>query len=487
MKKVIALLLALVLLFTGCELANIENIDDLNDGTEETEKPKADTSVFGVAYAKGESADPYTSNSRINTELVSLICEPLFSAGTNFEANPILCESFSHDGLTYRFQIKRNIPFSDGSTLSPSDVEYSLKLAASSGSYYAQRLSDVASVSSSNRGGYVQITLKRENGRFPVLLDIPIIKKGTENNALPTGTGLYAPNAELTKLSFREGHHLGKKPPYKEISLVSVGNTDELIFEFETHRVSVLSSDPTGTSAISLRSAAEPVHVTSTIMHYLGFNVRKEPLNNPEVRRAISRAIDRNGIAENDFALMGVPAVLPLHPKSSNYSSEIGASLEYSQNATVPTDKPLTILVNNESSAKVAAASQIAENLTRIGVSATVRAVPFSEYNSALYSGDFTLYYGEISLGADFDITKLIVSGLNFGGFYDESLSSLNSSYLAADEASADFYKKFCELLPFAPILFKDTAMYTQEGFWEEAYPTSQNLYNSFCDWKTGG
>lgn len=488
MKRIIAMLLALVFVFAGCEIADIENIDDTSEDTaRENEKPKADISVFGVAYASGESANPYTTKSRINAELVSLICEPLFSVGTNFETNSVLCDNYTHDGLTYTFHIKPGVTFSDGSSLRPSDVEYSLKLAAAPGSYYALRLADVSEISSSGRNGCVYVTLKRDNGRFPALLDIPIIKKESEKNGIPTGTGLYVPNSERTKLTFREGHHMGKVPPYKEISIVSVGSTDELIFEFETHKVSVLSGDPTGTDSFNLRSPAEPVHVSTTILHYLGFNTRKAPLNDPEIRRAISRAIDRKGIAENDFALMGVPTLLPLHPKAAQYSEVHASGLEYSQNASVGTTEPLSILVNSESSAKVAASTQIAENLTRIGVPTTVRAVPFSEYNSALYSGDFTLYYGEVSLGADFDITRLIVSGLNFGGFYDSELSALNSAYLAAEEASSDFYKKFCELLPFAPIMFKNTAMYTQEGFWREAYPTSMNLFNAFCDWKTGG
>ena len=35
------------------------------------------------------------------------------------------------------------------------------------------------------------ITLTRSNGSFPALLDIPIVKVGTENDLVPLGTGPY--------------------------------------------------------------------------------------------------------------------------------------------------------------------------------------------------------------------------------------------------------------------------------------------------------
>lgn len=482
MKKLLCLILSLSFLLSACDIAEIEDIPD--NTSEAVHKPNND--VFGVAFASNEIADPYTSSNKLNTELMGLICEPLFEVSESFEVTPVLCSDYSYSGREYRFNIKSGVTFSDGSELTASDVEYSLRAAMASGSYYATRLSIVESISSSNRAGFVTVRLKYDNARLPALLDIPIIKNGTRSNILPVGTGIYAPKDDLTALVARNPHHGGKTPNYSVITLHDVASSDELVFEFDTHNVSVLTSDPTGTTQITPSSAASRTNVTTTQLHYLGFNTRRAPLSDKAVRRAIARAIDRESAAQSDFALMGNATSLPYHPKSSLYPADIAEALTYDGDTRLTVSEPLTILVNSENSGKLAVCKRIAETLTRLGASTTVRALPFDEYTRALQSGDFTLYYAEVALGSDFDITRLISGSLNFGGFYDAGMSAANAAYLAGDEGITEYFRTFCDVVPFAPIMFKDTAMYTQENFFEKAYPTSQNVYHSFCDWVIG-
>lgn len=482
MKRLLYLFLSLCLFLSACNIAEIEDIPD--DNSQVAYKPNTD--VFGVAFASNESADPYTSSNKLNTELMGLICEPLFEVSESFEVTPVLCSDYSYSDREYRFNIKSGVTFSDGSELTPSDVEYSLRAAMAWGSYYATRLGIIESISSSNRDGYVAVRLKYDNARLPALLDFPIIKSGTRSNPLPTGTGIYAPKDDLTALVARNPHHSGKTPNYSVITLHDVASADELIFEFDTHNVSILTSDPTGTTQITPLSASERTNVTTTQLHYIGFNTRRAPLSDKSVRCAIARAIDRESAAQSDFALMGNATSLPYHPKSPLYPADIAETLAYDSDTPLPTSEPLSILVNSESSGKLAVCKRIAETLTRLGTPTTVRALPFNEYTRALQTGDFTLYYAEVALGSDFDITRLISGSLNFGGFYDAGMSSANAAYLAGDEGFVEYFRTFCDIVPFAPVMFKDTAMYTQENFFKKTYPTSQNIYHGFCDWVIG-
>ncbi len=482
MKKCISFFLILSLfIFSACDIAEIEEIGGAI--SEEAEITDVDTSTFGVGFASGESADPYTTKNKLNFELMGLICEPLFSLSENFEAEPVLCESFSYSDKTYVFNIKKNVTFSDKSALLPSDVEYSLKAACEPGSYYASNLSIIESISSSDRKGTVTVTLKYANSRFPALLDIPIIKNGTRGNALPTGTGIYAPKDDLLALVARTNHHSGKEPEYSVISLLDVSSSDELLFEFDNHTISILTSDPTGTAPLSPLSASQMKNVSSTRLHFIGFNMRRAPFSDKAARVAIARLIDRESAAQNDFALMGKPCELPFHPSFSSYPEEVSAALSYVGDLNLDISKPVTILVNTETSGKIAVCKRISETLTRLGVPCSVRALPFNEYATALTHGDFDLYYGEVSLSPDFDLTRILQGSLNYGGFYDAELLSLHSAYLAGDEARDNFFRAFCETVPFAPIMFKDTAIYYQSGFFEKLFPTAQNTYNSFCDW----
>ncbi|MBQ6902468.1 MAG: ABC transporter substrate-binding protein [Oscillospiraceae bacterium] len=481
MKKLFCVLLPVLFLLSSCYVSDIEDSGMVT--SEESNEYIPDNSVFGVAFASCESSDPYTTSNKLNAEFMGLVCEPLFSVSDTFEVTPVLCRDYSYSDREYTFNIKDGVTFSDGSALTASDVEYSLRAAMGSGSYYATRLAIIENISSSDRGNFVKVRLKYDNARFPALLDIPIIKRNTRNSIPPTGTGLYAPKDDLSALVARRDHHSGKTPVYSVISICDVTSSDELIYEFDTHNVSLLTSDPTGSTHITPISRAARTNVVTTQLHYLGFNTRNATLSDKSVRRAIARAIDRENAAAADFALMGNPAELPVHPKSSSYPHESAKDLFYDGETAISVSAPLTILVNSDNSGKLAVCKRIAETLSRLGAPTTVRALPFDEYTSALRSGDFTLYYAEVALGADFDITRLISGSLNFGGFYDASLINAHSAYLAGDEGKNEFFRIFCDTVPFAPIMFKDTAMYTQENFFEKTSPTSQNIYNSFCDW----
>ncbi|MBR5543210.1 MAG: ABC transporter substrate-binding protein [Oscillospiraceae bacterium] len=478
MKKLLFFILALSLILSACELSEIEN--DIIES--ESETIETHNKSFGVAFASSESMDPYTTKSNLNFELMGLICEPLFSLSETFEAYPVLCESYTYENRTYSFKIRDGVTFSDGSTMTADDVVYSLRAASEQGSFFASRLASVESIRAIGKDT-VTVKLRYDNARLPAALDIPIIKSGTRNSFFPIGTGLYFPKDDKSFLVASNSHHSGKTAHYSTIRLTDIGSIDELVFEFDTHNVSILTSDPTGNSPISPMSAAKLTNVPSTRMHYIGFNTRRAPFDDKAARYAVAKAIDRESISVGDFALMGKAAALPVHPASPLYSAEISAVLDYDGNTPLPFDDTLTILVNSENPSKLAACKRIAETLTRLGATTTVRALPFNEYAAALNRGDFTLYYAETTLAPDFDLTKFFSGSLNYGGFYDSSLSSLHTAYLSGDEASGDFFRTFCDTVPFSPIMFKDTAMYTEDGFFKSSAPTSQNVYHNFESW----
>lgn len=480
MKKLISLILALLLFLCSCDISDIEELDSA--AGEETAPKTVDTSVFGVGIAKSESADPYTTENKLNSELMGLICEPLFSLSPSFEAVPVLCESYTYSDKTYVFSIKPGVTFSDGSRLQASDVEYSLRAAMEYGSFYATNLSAIESISSSDKNHTVTVRLRYDNRLFPALLDIPIIKNGTRGDMLPVGTGLYVPKEDMTSLVARSNHHSGKKAKYSILSLVPVAGSDELLFEFDNHAVSILTSDPTGTSPLSPLGASQIQNIPTTRMHYIGFNMRKNQLSDKSVRAAISRAIDRESAAKNDFALMGVPSPLPVHPDAKIYPAGFDEAFAYDGTARIELSSPLVLLVNSENPGKLAVCKRISETLTRLGAPCTVRALPFGEYAASLSRGDFDLYYAEVALGPDFDLTRLLAGSLNYGGFYDAELSSRYSAYLSGDDGE-NFFRIFCDRVPFAPVMFKSTAMFTPQGFFEKTTPTACNPYHGFCEW----
>ena len=300
---------------------------------------------------------------------------------------------------------------------------------------------------------------------------------------------MFYPSEDRTKLIARKDHHSGKTPLYQTITLSDVSSTDELIFEFESGVVSILTGDPAGTAPLTLRGQNQLYNVPTLRMQYIGFNMSNPILSDVAIRKAISRAIDRESAAEKDFALMARASSLPIHPNAAG-SDVAAASLAFSPDGKIsaPEGAELSILVNSETAGKISVCERIAAELTKRGLPTTVRALPFNEYAKALQSGSFSLYLGEVYLSCDFDVSRIVKTGgvLNYGRFSNAELDALISDYLASDEGKEPYLSKFAELVPIAPVLFRDSAMYSSPAFFESTLATSQNIYTAFNDWRLG-
>ena len=141
-------------------------------------------------------------------------------------------------------------------------------------------------------------------------------------------------------------------------------------------------------------------------------------------------------------------------------------------------ERPLTLLVNGENNFKTAVAGYLAESFTAAGVPVETRVLPWEEYAAALAAGDFDLYYGEVRLTADWDLSSLLSTGgaLNYGGWTDAETDGLLAAYGAAENRTAAM-EALCARLqqqaPILPVCFKSTSVLTQAGVLEELTPTA--------------
>ena len=146
---------------------------------------------FSLPYRSGESLDPITCSDGIQLTLSTLLYEPLYRLTPQFTVENVLAQSESYDAVTftYTIRLRSDVRFSDGASLTARDVADTL-LRAQQSSRYAARLSDVTAVTATDSTS-LQIQLAQDRRGFTALLDIPIVKSGTETNLVPTGTGPY--------------------------------------------------------------------------------------------------------------------------------------------------------------------------------------------------------------------------------------------------------------------------------------------------------
>ena len=508
MKKAIAVLLLVLSLLTvtGCSDWEDPTEDDLFQtledyyGSEEPEKEPQQLSSFSLPYFEGETADPVLCADGPHQVLGSLLYEGLFALDPQWEVHPLLAESYSYDAdsYTYTISLRDGIAFSDGETLDAYDVTYTLQRARSS-PRYAGRLQDMISVSGSD--DTVRITLKYNNARFPALLDIPIVKAGTEDRPFPVGTGPFSYQEEDDKpcLLANPDWWRGKKLPIQKIGLTRCKDSDSIAYAFYAQEVQLLFNDLTGTQVSNVYGNGTYSDAPTSVMQYIGINVLREPLNDPALRQALTLGINRSGCVDAYLLSHGSGAQFPVSPTAAVYPKELDRSYTpdhfnlamekagYTEGESIS----LRMIVNSENSFKVSAAQQIARELSQHDIKITVDALDWNSYLQALNAGNFDLYYGECRLTADWDLRPLLTAGgaLNYGGYADTETDALMAAALSSDdahraEAYLALYTHLQEQCPFLPVCFKNLSVLTPPGAVDKIVPTAANPFYDLPQWK---
>lgn len=493
MKKRIVLftLLLPLLLLSGCwQEEEQESPELLPAPQEEAGKPEKATALpelFSLPYMPGRTLDPITCGDGVQQVAASLLYEGLFRLDASFTPQPCLCEAYVYDAETcrYTFTVRAGVVFSDGSPLTGADVRATLERARHS-ERYQNRLSGVSSIRV--RDDDVIITLQSPNTGFPALLDIPIVKSGTQDAVAPVGTGPYL--YEEGYLVANQSWWRGSDQPVDRIALVEASDRDAVLYRFSSHDVQLITTDLTGLSPVSTTGRVDCLDASTTVMQYLGCNTARPPLDNAALRQALWAGINREYLVSAYLSGHGQAAQFPVSPASPMYPAALNTdysleALSIALNAAGPLpERPLSLLVNQENNFKTAIAAYLAESLTAAGLPVEVQALPWEEYIATLAAGNFDLYYGEVRLGADWDLSSLLRPGgtLNYGDWSDPETDRL-MTVLAASEDRPAAMSDLCAYLqkqaPILPLCFKSISVLTQADVVEDLQSTAaEPLYN---------
>ena len=471
--------------------------------------------LFTLRYDPDSTVNPITGMNSDNILLSSLLYESLFSLDGGLNAEPVLCESWdSEDNISYTFILKPEIAFSDGSSLTSNDVVYSITQASQRGRF-VNRLGVIDKITAED-DLTVTIRLKSPNRRFIRLLDIPIIKAGSIDGRIPPGTGPYMfAGADILRLVRFNGHRDYEKLPVPSVVLI-VCEDDEAAELFEGGLLSLIWDDPADSHDIRLNRVHEKRYYDTTALQFIGFNTRSAVLSESDVRRAIGCAIDREFIVDEIMQGHAHPAQFALSLPYDLYSDQWGREgsdpqiemagllsragledydddsyLEYPDGAGGYARFSLDFIVNSENQYKLRTAHLIAGALRQTGINVSVRELPWDSFISALETRNFDMYYGEVVLSADFDLSALLLPGgsLNFGRTGSSEFKPLIDAFLGAEsdawerEAAYELCKAVLFEAPFLPILYKKYVVYTPMGAISGAAPSQSGVFRMINDW----
>ena len=280
------------------------------------------------------------------------------------------------------------------------------------------------------------------------------------------GTGRYrlASQGEDSVLLERNPSYWGKQPSIQRIEMIPLKKTDVETYSLKLGKIDCLYIDGASADISNLSAGSYPV--TANQLIFLGANASRGQTANAEVRKAISRAIDRDYLMRTSLTTSGKASDLPLHPDffaMEGYTvpvQNIDEAKQMLTQAGALDDEEmleLTLLYSTDGADRAQLANQLAAQLAQVGIQITLDGRASEDYFSALESGSYDLYLGELLLGDDMDLSHLFTRGehYGYGAAPSQQLLSLYQTAYSTGEGWDAFAAQFVQEYPMVPLAFR--------------------------------
>jgi len=503
-KRIIALILCAVTvigLLCGCkkdESAYIPTGDALilEDGTPiYTPEPTPTEQDLTLAYYPEISLNPLLCTDYTNRAILPLLYQGLFVTDRDYNVAPILCKQYavSQDMKTYTFYLE-NATFSDGTGLTPADV-VATYAAARESIYYSGRFLHIVDFFPSEDGG-VTVVLDTPMENLPILLDIPILKAGEGNADRPLGTGPYFLDTTSGKALLRRRNNWWCSAEMSifapAIRLVEAESNAQIRDEFEFSGLNLVCANPGSDRYTDYRCDYELWDCENGIFLYLSCNMDSEIFSVPEVRAALTFAVDRDTIAADNYRGFGLPASLPASPISPYYSQIQAEKYAYDGGLAFHqavadaglVGKEMIFLVNSDDTMRVRIARFLSKVMTNAGFLVTMKECSGEDYRYALRMREYDLLLGQTRLSPNMDLSAFFAAGgaLNYGGIADVGIYALCMESLANYGNYYTLHQQVMDDGRLCPILFSSYAVYATRGLLTNLTPSRDNVFYYHLD-----
>ncbi|MBN8415015.1 hypothetical protein JF550_02690 [Microbacterium esteraromaticum] len=298
-----ALLIAGVLVMTGCSAADLKDGGAAGEGTGKIVQLQSGQ-ISGLA--------PYANNNSASNNAMLQIYEGLVARDleTN-EVAPRLAESWElTDDVTWVFHLEEDVTFHDGTSLNADAVVYSLDQVESnpraSRKSMMEPIADVTALDDLT----VQITTKEPYGPLLDLLSRPQMRiispdadQNSDLNLHGVGTGPYefvewVQGDRLTLKAY--GDYWRGRPVADEYIIRQVPDYNTALSMMQSGEADFVGGIPMQQAGrVESMQGVDLYESRGTGVRYLGMNMDREPMNNVEFRRAISMAIDRDAYIDH--------------------------------------------------------------------------------------------------------------------------------------------------------------------------------------------
>lgn len=534
MNKILIIILAATLVFTGCSLGDFYTISDKNI-KEEYVTEKEDVLKYALWSAPTGNFTPPFVTSDYDGVVANLAHEPLVSINPYEIYEGMLAKAWeiSHDYKTIVFHLREGVTWHDGELFTAKDVKFTYEFIADPAytgeKFYA--LSAIKGIQDYKDGNATEISginvideytisISTSEVYAPFLehiggiriipehvwkeVDIASAPQNTEMLRNTIGTGPYSVETFISDQyvqmeSFDD--YWGGAPNIEKLifQVVNQEIAQVQMFNGEIGFMPISSMNPDDLRLYE-DAGLEIQEVLYTSFQQMGINCADELLNNKYVRQAFACAIDRQNIVETllfghaNVANTAYPAFYWSYPGDDAideyiYDPERAISIltekagwEYNEGIMYANKLPveLTLIYPSGNKARELSAPVIQENLGNIGIDVKLEIMEFSTMISRLKDGEFDMFLLGSGIGSDPDVTNLFsTSSIGNGNYYRYSNTKLDELLLKgvhyiSQEDRMPIYNQIGEILnDELPTIF----LYN----WSEGRVISKNLKGVNC------
>lgn len=472
---------------------------------------------FGIAQL--DTINPILSHNRNVQELSKIVFEPLITLNENYKKEYCLAESVEKESDTsYKVNLRKDIKWSDDTPFSANDVKFTVDSIKRDdvNSIYKANLAAVVGLEAID-DNTVRFTLSNPVDYFEYYLTFPIMSskyyEGTsildgDKNVAPLGTGMFKIvniNGNVYYLDKNTSYwNKGKEPLVEHIIISCYSNIGEVYNAFKSGDLDLVISKTKNVEQYVGTIGYSKVEYKNRNYDFLVFNTAYSFLTDPQVRKAISLVIDRNniiatslgpGYSSSNFSLdMGNW----LYTKDLNIGADIDqarnilqqAGWKFSGNAWYKNGQRLefTISVNNTDAVKMAAATNIVNQLSNFGIVCSIVQISGNNYANIISQKA----YQSIITGLECDFSpslEFFFGNNNLANYANEEISNLMNEAKNTNDENILYnnynriYDIYLEEAPYVGLYRETQSILYNNGFIGNIIPNSFNIFYTINQW----
>lgn len=402
--KIITLVLASAMIFTGCSTKTNEVQTENKDTATSQEEPikEAKTELNIALSVDPDGLDPHRTAAASTFQITNNIYDTLVKVTPEGELTSGLGENWtiSEDGKKITFNLRKGVKFHNGREMTAEDVKYSFERLKGEES---PRANDFKNITGINVVDDYTIEFVTENLNVALLSNfaypwtaiVPQEAADTLKNK-PVGTGAYKleewiPQQELT---------LTKNEEYFEE--VNIQNINFKMMPDATSQAAALKNGEldiifvTGdkVSLFENNSQYNILENKTNAIQLMAMNLKNEYLANEKVRQAINMAVDKDSLIEVVWNGYGEkigshypPMLKEYKDTTSTISYNPEKAKELLQEAGYKDEITIRMALPNSYPAYVSAGQVIADQLSKVGITAEIELVEWGTWLTDIYNG----------------------------------------------------------------------------------------------------